>query len=167
MNQILCYLVYFILVRSLILPFDKFVQIHEDAHTMLEYLTADQYFGLDAPSKVKHIVNDINNSALDTIKATIWEISHLGRILKGLLTYSRHLSPSRRAVYLGLITSGQHLTPNMVVVFAVVKGIKIVSVEAVAVVDADVLVAVDAVGPMDTKLGDMAAVVRQPPLPHQ
>ena len=38
---------------------------------MLENLTVVQYPGIDAQSKVKHIVNWINSYSLDTAKATI------------------------------------------------------------------------------------------------
>ena len=52
--------------------FEKYVQINKDVNTIMEDLTDAQYPGLDAPSNVKHLVDEIKESALDTIKDTIW-----------------------------------------------------------------------------------------------
>ena len=65
---------------------------------------------------------------------------------------------------MGLITSGKHLPPNMVVVAAVAEGIKADAVEAMAVVDAGVLGAVDAVEAADTKEEDVVVVGGATPL---
>ena len=52
--------------------FEKYVQMHKDAHTMMENLTATQYPGIDSRSKVKHLFDGIKTSSLDTAKATMW-----------------------------------------------------------------------------------------------
>ena len=51
--------------------FEKYVQMHKDAHTMMENLTATQYPGIDSRSKVKHLFDGIKTSSLDTAKATM------------------------------------------------------------------------------------------------
>ena len=52
--------------------FEKYAQNNKNAHTMMEYLNADKYSGLDERSK-KYLVHGIKTSALDTVKATISE----------------------------------------------------------------------------------------------
>ena len=50
---------------------------------MLEQVTADQYPGIDYWSKVKHLVNGIKTSALDTTKDTIWASATLSMNFEG------------------------------------------------------------------------------------
>ena len=67
----LCYVVHFIL-ENRNFSFDKYAQMHKDVHTMMGDLTADHYPRIDSRSIVKHLVDGISISTLDTAKATLW-----------------------------------------------------------------------------------------------
>ena len=57
--------------------------MHKNVHIMLENLTASQYPGLDAWSKVKNLVDRIKTSALDSVRVTIWENTTIRMYFKG------------------------------------------------------------------------------------
>ena len=65
--------------------FEKYGQMHKDVPIMMDELTDAQYDGLDAQSKLNHLVDGIKNSALDTVKATIWASAMLGTDFGGTI----------------------------------------------------------------------------------
>ena len=51
--------------------FERFVKIHVDQHAILEGLVEHGYSGIDARSKVRHLLDGIRTTELDTVKTRI------------------------------------------------------------------------------------------------
>ena len=51
--------------------FEKYVRVHIDQHAILEGLVEHGYSGIDARSKVRHLVTGIKTSSLDSVKTRI------------------------------------------------------------------------------------------------
>ena len=52
--------------------FKKYVQMHQDQHTILQSLVQHGYAGIDERSKVRHLLDGIKTNNLDTAKGQIW-----------------------------------------------------------------------------------------------
>ena len=51
--------------------FERFVKVHVDQHAILEGLVEHGYSGIDARSKVRHLLDGIKTTELDTVKTRI------------------------------------------------------------------------------------------------
>jgi hypothetical protein len=51
--------------------FEKYVKVHIDQHAILQGLVEHGYSGIDARSKVRHLVNGIKTTSLDSVKTRI------------------------------------------------------------------------------------------------
>jgi len=51
--------------------FEKYVKVHVDQHSILEGLVQHGYSGIDERSKVRHLVNGIKTTMLDSVKTRI------------------------------------------------------------------------------------------------
>ena len=51
--------------------FKKYVKLHKDQHAILERLIEHGYAGIDARSKVRHLLKGIKTTAFDTVKTRI------------------------------------------------------------------------------------------------
>ena len=52
--------------------FEKYVQMHQDQHMILQSLVQHRNAGIDKHSKVRHLLNGIKTNELDTAKGQIW-----------------------------------------------------------------------------------------------